>query len=246
VLLPGIHFRSSRRFCAIYQCANLDAGLNLSEAFRKVVTTTENFNIPFLAKDYYDMARTGKSTLFVLLIVCLAALGSAFQPHVISRAVKAQRTQTQSRRYAEAPAADRASSSFSSSSSSSSSFPPVMKSTKNALVAGLLAVGLFPVSFLPAPAHAVSAEASQLFAKAEVAITTNEKDYKKLNSDWSSAQKLVVENGKSLAKTGSSLAELEKQMASLELTLSVLVDEDVAALQSIQDEINALKISTGE
>ena len=95
------------------------------------------------------------------------------------------------------------------------------------------------------PAYAANLEASQLFAKAESAIEDNLKDFKILEQDWSTAKKVITENGNLLSKATSSLTTLKTKMTEYDATLVKMLEEDVASNAQIEAEIVLLRESTG-
>ena len=95
-----------------------------------------------------------------------------------------------------------------------------------------------------APALAAN-EASELFAKAYVAIKQNQDDYKSLENEWSSGRKTLDDTNKLLSNTQLSLAALSNQVAKFDATIDKLVNDDVQTLQQLQTEVNALQLSTG-
>lgn len=112
---------------------------------------------------------------------------------------------------------------------------------RNTLARVLIGTGLLaPI----APALAAN-EASELFAKASVAIKQNQEDYKYLENEWSNGRKTLGDTDKLLSNTQLSLAGLSNQVAKFDATIEKLVNDDVQTLQQLQSEVNALQLSTG-
>ena len=94
------------------------------------------------------------------------------------------------------------------------------------------------------PAFAVN-EASELFAKADVAIRNNQIDYKDLESEWVLGQKTLGDTSKLLFNTQATLNQISSQVAKFDATIDKLVADDIVTLQQLQNEVNTLKTSTG-
>ena len=105
-----------------------------------------------------------------------------------------------------------------------------------AVVTGLLAPST--------PAFAVN-EASELFAKADVAIRNNQIDYKDLENEWVQGQKTLGDTSKLLFNTQATLNQISSQVAKFDATIDKLVADDIVTLQQLQNEVNTLKTSTG-
>ena len=95
-----------------------------------------------------------------------------------------------------------------------------------------------------APAFAVN-EASELFARADVAIRNNQIDYKDLENEWVQGQKTLGDTSKLLFNTQATLNQISSQVAKFDATIDKLVADDIVTLQQLQNEVNTLKTSTG-
>ena len=99
---------------------------------------------------------------------------------------------------------------------------------------------------LPSPSLAAgNGIASDLFAKAESSIASNLQDYKSLDKEWSTAKKLILDNGNILSKASNSLGVVSKQMTGYDEIMSNMITEDITASSELRSEIDALKLSTG-
>ena len=105
----------------------------------------------------------------------------------------------------------------------------------------VVATGLLAPS---TPAFAVN-EASELFAKADVAIRNNQIDYKDLENEWVQGQKTLGDTSKLLFNTQASLNQISSQVAKFDATIDKLLADDIVTLQQLQNEVNTLKTSTG-
>lgn len=113
-------------------------------------------------------------------------------------------------------------------------------------IAALVVCSVITCSFgLPTPTLAAgNGIASNLFAKAESAIASNLLDYKSLDKEWSTAKKLIADNGNLLSKASSSIGAVNKQMTGYDEIMTNMFTEDVTATSELKSEIDALKIST--
>ena len=120
-----------------------------------------------------------------------------------------------------------------------------LRTVKNSFRQTLARV-LVGAGFLAPVAPALAAnEASELFAKAYVAIKQNQDDYKSLENEWSNGKKTLSDTDKLLSNTQLSLAALSNQVAKFDATIDKLVTDDVLTLQQLQSEVNGLQLSTG-
>ena len=87
--------------------------------------------------------------------------------------------------------------------------------------------------------------ASDLFAKAESAISLNLQDYNTLDKEWGNAKKLITDNNNILLKASKSLGDVSKQMTGFDVIMSNMIDEDLTASQQLSAEIDSLRLSTG-
>lgn len=96
------------------------------------------------------------------------------------------------------------------------------------------------------PANAASGlEASQLYAKAESAISENLKDYKNLDKEWASAKKELTNESNILLKASNALSSVSTKMIEYDSNFAKLLEDDLAATNEIEVEVAALKESSG-
>jgi hypothetical protein len=123
----------------------------------------------------------------------------------------------------------------------------VAAASSNERLAALVVCSVITCSLgLPSPTLAAgNGIASDLFAKAESSIASNLQDYKSLDKEWSTAKKLIGDNGNLLSKASNSLGVVSKQMTGYDEIMTNMITEDIAASSELKSEIDALKLSTG-
>jgi hypothetical protein len=131
----------------------------------------------------------------------------------------------------------------------SESFQRTSNDAKLVQTKTIAALALFSVLSLgnPSPSFAANSGniASDLFAKAESAISLNLQDYNTLDKEWTTAKKLITDNNNILLKASKSLGDVSKQMTGFDVIMSNMIDEDLQASQQLSAEIDALRLSAG-
>lgn len=110
-----------------------------------------------------------------------------------------------------------------------------------AIVFGSSVLGFHVQDCIAAPLSA-----SELFAKAENAISLTEKSYKNLLNEWGHVKKVVDESSKHIAVTEGVVLSISKDLLNIESKLSAIVDEINAAKNLIETEAATLRVTTTE